>query len=332
MGRAKFTFLALILGVWILSSLAVNFQVTSTNCTGPGSITEAIKLANANPGTDDISFDADLVINIDSNSCGLPLASGFELDKNYIGFVNESVNFIGNNAFLSGCQQWVNNRGQTNPVGSGICPRDDNLLVDCTSPGFISVGIPGRDNSNIRVTMKDMRIKHLEQIVNLEDGASLDIDKCSFESIYAQLTCNFSPIYGDKNNIINITRSSFKDCWIWTRGRESLYGSAGTILSNGPRLYVFNTTFNLCKTQMSISFMGQTSSDVANIVSCRFQGLSEGLQIFGKGTMNIYNSLLNFGYPYYEGSQFYRIFAVSTTVNLVASTVVVYSAAVAKGT
>ena len=45
----------------------MTYTVTSTSCTGPGSITEAMAKANANPGEDTISFTAGL--QIDAGQC-----------------------------------------------------------------------------------------------------------------------------------------------------------------------------------------------------------------------------------------------------------------------
>ena len=38
------------------AAVGTTYTVTSTSCTGPGSITEAMALANANPGEDTITF------------------------------------------------------------------------------------------------------------------------------------------------------------------------------------------------------------------------------------------------------------------------------------
>ena len=314
-------------------SSALNISVTSSNCTGAGSITAAIISANINPGLDTIIFQENLVVDVNGDACGFDFFSRpVPWNEYYVGLVNESVAFIGNNALLSGCHVWANNQGQINPIGSGYCPQTNNLYNSCGAPGFIRVGVPGLDNSGINVEIKGLRANDLEQLVQLEKGASLNIDQGKFEGIYPQLTCTTSPIYGEGNNVINVTRSSFKNCWLWTSFRNTIYASGGVINSNGPRLYVYNTSFDLCKTQFTIAFTGESPTDVANIVNCIFDGLSEGVTAF-KGTMNIVNSLMNFYYPLYGGDIFYRVFAAPfATINLIASTVVVNTAQVSKGT
>ena len=47
------------------TAVGTTYTVTSTSCTGPGSITEAMALANANPGKDTITFTEDLQISVD---------------------------------------------------------------------------------------------------------------------------------------------------------------------------------------------------------------------------------------------------------------------------
>lgn len=314
-------------------SLAADFFVTSSNCTGAGSIMEAIRQANTNLGHDNIIFTPGLTVNIDKDSCGFDVfQQGFSFYNFYLGVVNESVSFIGNGALLSGCQIWLNNRLQWNAVGSGVCPQDDLAWLRCYSPGFIRVGERGLNNNGIRVDVSNLRAKNLEQLVQLEEGASLNIDGSYFESIFPLEQCTVSPIVGEGLNVINVTRTTFKDCWTWDKRRDTIYNGLGVINSNGPSLYVYNSSFVQCKTQYSITFNGQSSADVANIVSSRFEGLSEGLFAF-KGTMNIINSLINFGYPFYSASQFHRIVAGPLSIiNLVASTVVINSAQVQPGT
>src|ERR1051326_1246231 len=56
MSRVRRTLLGLILGVLCPSACATTFIVTSGNSSGPGTLSEAIMLANANPGADTISF------------------------------------------------------------------------------------------------------------------------------------------------------------------------------------------------------------------------------------------------------------------------------------
>ena len=56
------------------TAVGTTFNVTSPNCAGPGSISEAIQSAEANPGPDTISIAPSLQIGpINSSTCGTAL-------------------------------------------------------------------------------------------------------------------------------------------------------------------------------------------------------------------------------------------------------------------
>lgn len=140
----------LLLSAICLPQLAMGntYPVTSTQCTGPGSIVDAMDLANANPGTDTISIAAGLTI--DAGTC--PHPPGRFDDVNFVILeARESTVIEGNGATIRGHIGWVTLEGIITPLTACPSARRGDWITSLT-PGLINVGQEDQDNSAITVT------------------------------------------------------------------------------------------------------------------------------------------------------------------------------------
>ena len=100
-----------------LGPAGTTYTVTSTSlCGGPGTFEQALKDANANPGTDTISFTPGLVV--DASSCTTPGPRPFP----FATFATESVDIVGNGVTIEGNQLFMTRDGHIN--GVRLCCSD----------------------------------------------------------------------------------------------------------------------------------------------------------------------------------------------------------------
>ena len=130
------------------AAVADTYIVTSTSCTGPGSIVEAIALANANPGEDTI----DLVpgLQIDARTC--PPISNDSLENYFIVAVTDSLIIEGNGGALTG-----NMPGLTEAASKllhFVLLNQPGVFITGTTPGFLRIGETFQDNPGCRLPSK----------------------------------------------------------------------------------------------------------------------------------------------------------------------------------
>ncbi len=103
-------------GSFAAPAQAASYTVTSASlCGGAGTFEQALKDANANPGTDTITFTPGLVV--DASSCTTPGLRPFP----YATFATDSVTIVGNGAIVEGNQLYMDKgNGQVNQPD--LCP------------------------------------------------------------------------------------------------------------------------------------------------------------------------------------------------------------------
>jgi hypothetical protein len=258
------------------------YTVTSTSKDGPGSINEAIDLANINPGADIIEFTPGLQI----NATHLGYIPGGQAD--YMLNITESVTIDGKGGALIGSQRWVNASGSWNSVNQ--CPNlatGESILA--SMPNFMQVGTIGQDNTGITVTVKNLSIEQFNSIAEVRDNAVLELDNFNADKIWSTLSCISKGLLGaGTGSSISIKNSQFTNTVNW-----GALGVAPEIAGlNSGDLTIENTLFynNNVGNQFAISWNGASGSEV-NIVSSRFMS-SGGIQVFGNVSVsNIVNSI-----------------------------------------
>lgn len=257
------------------------YTVTSTSKDGPGSINEAITLANSNPGTDSIKFTSGLQINA-SHSYYTGGVNG-----NYMISITESVIIDGNGGALNGYQKWVSANGDINPLGQ--CPGSiPSTIILRQMPNFMQVGVFGEDNSGISVTIKNLTIKEFNSIAEVRQGTSLIVDNLKAENIWASYRCDERGLFEVLNDAtLSIKNSEFKNSVNW--GDDGVVPSIGGISAGN--LTIENCLFynNNNGSQFMVDWNGAGNSEV-NIVNSRFLG-SGGIHILGSvSETNIVNT------------------------------------------
>lgn len=258
------------------------YTVTSTSKDGPGSINEAIDLANNNSGPDIIEFTPGLQI----NATHLGYIPGGQAD--YMLNITESVTIDGKGGALIGSQRWINASGDWNSLNN--CPSaatGESILA--SMPNFMQVGTIGQDNMGITVTVKNLSIEQFNSIAQVRDNAVLELDNFNASKIWSTLSCISKGLLGaGTGSSISIKNSQITNTVNWGD-----LGAAPEIAGlNSGDLTIENTLFynNNDGEQFAISWDGQANSKV-NIVSSRFMS-SGGILVYGNVSVsNIVNSI-----------------------------------------
>ena len=268
-----------------VAAAPMTYTVTSGYCTGPGSITEAMALANANPGTDTITFTKDL--QIAAASCPQEVAG--PLEKIFILQATESVNFEGNGAKLVGIIDWVNTAGY---MTLDRCPAPPTLIT-AETPGFIRVGLGNQDNSAISVTVRNLDMYELDSVARIEKNASLILEDltmeriinhnisngCSTSAIFAEDGANFTARRTKWNTIVNF----------FAIGAVPVVTAPAILSSAGGDLTIEDSDFYRVEKSGVIRWSGQPGSEI-NIVSSRFDWTG-AIIAGGDSTTNIVNTI-----------------------------------------
>jgi hypothetical protein len=277
---------------------AATYTVTSTQCEGAGSITEAMTLANNNPGEDTITF-SPAGLQIEAAQC-LPAFEGFSFDY-YIVNPTESVVFEGNGAKLAGNIVWITSGGLDTPIGPISGCWGDNDLLFATTPGFVKVGTPGQDNSAITVTVRDLEMFELNSVARIEKNASLILEDVNLNRIIAGFrNCTDVAVLANEGANFTARRTVWDE--IWNGSDLFLLGTnpaiAGlpapednnTIFPSAGNLTIEDSIFkNVYKG--TVRWDGQTGATV-NIVTSRFD-VAGGIIVQGDAESNIVNSILS---------------------------------------
>ena len=258
------------------------YTVTSTEKDGPGSINEAIDLANSNPGADIIEFTPGLQI----DATHLFYIPGGQAD--YMLNITESVTIDGKGGALIGSQRWLNADGDWNSLND--CPGNvPNGITRARMPNFMQVGTIDVDNAAITVTVKNLSIEQFNSIAKVRENATLEFENFNADKIWSTLFCNSRGLLSaDAGASISIKNSQFINTVNW--GLPATTSEISS--SNAGDLTIENTLFynNNGGNQFAISWEGASGSEV-NIVSSRFM-LSGGIYLSGSiSVSNFVNSI-----------------------------------------
>ncbi|WP_282038203.1 fibronectin type III domain-containing protein [Saccharicrinis aurantiacus] len=277
-----YQFLLLFIAVFFVKNgySQTTYTVTNTALTGTGSFTEAITLANANPGADIIEFTPGLQVDASVSTPPSP-------SNPWMANITESVIIDGKGGALNGIQTWITPGGLINPTTA--CPGDEpGTIQSAYMPGFVQVGENTVDNAAIAVTIKNLSIKQFNQVARVNKNASL-----VFENFEAYDTWSTFECLGDvmiqayDGASLTITNSKFLGAENWSvpDAAASIFGSAVADLTIEGSIFS-----DLCKRdQPTIQWDGISGSEV-NIVSSRIMR-SGGIRILGYSTSNIVNSI-----------------------------------------
>ena len=284
----KLAFLILItFAIFARAANAETYTVTSTNCKGPGSITEAMHHANTTSGVDTISITPGLQIEARSEGCFSQ--EYVDPDDYYFLQATESVIIEGNDAKLLGANIWISGLGALTMFHK--CWTNDPVdLVVATTPGFIRVGVPDADNSAITVTARDLEFDNLGGMALVEKNASFVLEDAFVRRLVP-------PTVACRQNLIKAKEGANVTLRGNTWERNAVHGAIlppiglnGLIFGEeAGDLTIENSYFYDNGTTGMMSWGGQAGSEV-KIVSSRFNGTG-GITIAGAATSYIVNSI-----------------------------------------
>lgn len=252
------------------------FHVTTGECSGPGSILEAVGLANANPGADTIVVDVPKVHLFQPISPGYTCASPTG-DAPFVLKITESVTIDGQGAEFSADPLFANPNGDINAVQAGRCPAESNDLMLAAPVSFVEIGTAGQDNSAIEVTLEHLAVTKMSRLVQVNDQASLTIDAMNVESINnLSHRCEDAAIRVGTGANLTITNSWFNDS---VMAAPDFASNAFIFGSGAGDLTIRNSLFSNLRNVQSVRWSAPSTAAVA-IVSSQFQG-SGGLTIGG---------------------------------------------------
>ncbi|MCB9411727.1 MAG: fibronectin type III domain-containing protein [Actinobacteria bacterium] len=239
---------------------AQTYVVTSTNCVGPGSFTEAVALANQNPGIDTIEFQTD----VNLNTCGAVTFPYMAASA------TESLIISGNGHTVDGHQMWITSDGRVNPPG--ICPSDVvGTTVVAVAPGLVAAGTYDVDNTGISVQVENLNISHVSQLARAMKNSALtvrDVNASHVDDIVAG--CDRAPIMADEAADVTIEGSTIAYAsrpGVTTPLLGNVFGGVVENLASAPgTLVVSDSTLYSNDTGGGITWSGDTT-----IVNSRFE-------------------------------------------------------------
>ena len=270
------------------------FRVTTGECSGPGSILEAVSLANANPGTDTI------LVDVPNVHLFRPIDPGFVCaptigDAPFVLKITESVVIDGQGAEFSADPLFADPNGLINDVQAGRCPDESGDHMIAAPVSFAEIGVYGQDNSAINVTFQQMNVTKMSRLALVHGNASLTIDGMNAESLTdLSHNCDNSTIKVESGGNLTITNSWFNDSVM--AGMDA--GTNAFIFgSRAGNLTIRNTLFSDIRNMQSVRWSAPSTKKVA-IVSSQFQGAG-GISVGGtdSGVLDAYltNSIVRLG-------------------------------------
>jgi|GEM_PF-1556512 len=300
--------LALLYSSW--SSAAV-FPVSSTECTGANSLTEAVELANITPGSDTIEINAGLQI----HNCP---KGGSNPDYIFVLDITESLTINGNYATVLGQNAFValNSGNLANEFSYPYtCPERSPFAFIGVARLFARIGKSNNDNSDINVVINELIVNKFSSIAHVEKNASLtltrvfanrirDLSSPSCQSSALQvgaggdLTMNSSRIYGSNYGARQIPLA------------EGMIINAGPSTEKNSKLIITDSNFEMNLQHAAINWKGDI-----DVVSSRF--LDSGGIYLEKSNANFINSLM---VNKRQGYDYDWIYTNNTVLNVTAST------------
>lgn len=295
------------------------FNVTSTECSGPGSITDAIQQANVNPGPDTISITPNLQIGpVIEGTCGL---LNTDSGSFYMATVSDDLVIEGNGARIWGAQYWVTPEGLTNLKGD--CPSSRDTIVR-NSPGFARIDL------GAELEVDNLTFFNLSAFARVEDGSSLTVKNSLLDNILDFAVpgrCDRPAIWAPGDAVVDITIENSRLIEILNAGDDlgprnpaffnDLVFWGSTVIEGKGKLTIDRSTFAI--NGGAVQWRGGT----VNMVSSRFGTFSGWMNLYGGTTANIVNSALEGGLPGGWDEHARIIADDNSTVNIAASTLVV---------
>ena len=255
------------------TALAATFNVTSTSCAGPASLSEAIRAANVTSGADTIEIASGLTIRGDCDMGVLP-------DDSML-LVTESVTINGNGSTLHGANAYVDQAGSTNPYSGVTCPSNAGraYILMGVSPSLLQVGERSVDNAGVDLTISNFNINSLSQLAAVRQGASLTLKDVKADNISDLQYCFRSAIEAFDSANVTLENVEFRGA----RGYDR--NALGHISGQDGKLEIYDSLFALNDDRYAVAWEGN-----ADIVTSSFTD-SGGLWASGSGTMRVINSL-----------------------------------------
>jgi hypothetical protein len=302
-----------------LSTEAVGntYNVTSTSCTGPGSIYHAIQDANANPGSDTIVISPGL--NINMNDCYYTPPG--DTRAWYILHATESVVIEGNNASLNGVITWVTPNAIVNALSA--CPQrvesPDTIIAE--TPGFLRVGELGQSNAGVTVTVRNLSITRHHAIARVEQDATLILENIDANQIYPSHFCDLPAIRVVEGASLTLERNTWDQVFNW--GDVPFTGVLIPAIEgdNAANLTIRDSTFTRSGNETGFIDWDGGAGSTVNIVSS-FIHESGGISIRNQTTTNIVNSLWGNNLLFAPTSADRFMNFSSEPMNIIASTIV----------
>ena len=273
------------------------YHVTTGNCAGAGSITEAVAAANAHPGPDTILIDVPKVyLYRGPDPAGQCSPMG---DAPFAIHVTDSVTIDGQGAEVTAQPIWLDSNGYVNNVQAGRCPEQRGDLLASAPVSFLEVGNYGQDNSAVEVTVTHLDVTKVSRLAQVWNQASLTLDAMKTEEITdLSSSCNHPAIEVETGGNLTIQDVWFNDSVMASTNFGANAYVAGLTAGN---LTIRTSLFEDLRNQFAVMWSGPSTSKVA-IVSSQFQGAG-GISVTGKtsGTLDAWvtNSIVRLGSPYH---------------------------------
>lgn len=269
---------ALVCALAIYPADAATFTVTQTSCGGgAGSLSQAVRDANASPGQDIIEISAGLTLQADCD-----MGTGAYNDESGL-LVTESLIIRGNGTVIHGSNAYIeNSSGNVNTLFTNdLCPRTTTgYLPAGVSGSLIQVGQRNLDNTGVELILENIRVDNVSELANVRDEAKITLRNVQANNIRDLQLCSRAVVsaYDDADvTLENVTIEGATDF--------RTVAPNAVIAGNTGKLEVYNSIFRENPSNYALAWFGE-----ADIVSSRFLD-SGGLWIGGSESTDVINSL-----------------------------------------
>ena len=257
-------------------------SVTSGDCKGAGSITEAVLDANTRPNEQTIiSID---VAQIDFSTCNIGYDRALRIEA--------PIEFKGNNNSFVAKNMWVTSSGSVQPDGKRLkCPTKTSSIVSIAPQLF-------RIDGKVQVKFSDLTMRGLSGFGLIAGGADVILDKVTASEFYGfdGRDCAYPIIEVVDNSNLTILNTR----WVtMANDRGNVYGPMLSPLilgSPGGSLKISESIFESYTAGSTINWIGGDPNSEVTIVSSRFtDSETRGIRTGGTTGLTMINSLISPG-------------------------------------